>query len=68
MATTWRWMTRLVDPVLDVEDPIAEGERYRVRDLLTGTVYDWQGPWNYVRLDPAGIPAHIFLVERVRSV
>ncbi|MGE0040001.1 MAG: alpha-1,4-glucan--maltose-1-phosphate maltosyltransferase [Vicinamibacterales bacterium] len=49
------------------EDPIAEGERYRVRDLLTGAAYDWQGPWNYVRLDPAGVPAHIFLVERVRT-
>jgi len=49
-------------------DVIAEGERYTVRDLLTDTAYDWQGPWNYVRLDPAtGTPAHILQLERARS-
>ncbi|MGE3275875.1 MAG: alpha-1,4-glucan--maltose-1-phosphate maltosyltransferase [Vicinamibacterales bacterium] len=49
------------------DDPVGDGERYRVRDLLTGAAYDWQGPWNYVRLDPAAIPAHILLIERVRT-
>jgi hypothetical protein len=29
-----------------------------VRDLLTDRVYGWNGPWNYVRLDP-DLPAHI---------
>lgn len=38
------------------------GSRYSVRDLLTGEVYSW-GEYNYVRLDPKGIPAHILRVE-----
>lgn len=38
-------------------------QSYRVRDLLNGGVYEWQGEWNYIELDPAGIPAHIFKIE-----
>jgi starch synthase (maltosyl-transferring) len=38
--------------------PVAEAP-YVVRDLLTDRTYDWNGPWNYVRLDP-DLPAHIF--------
>ena len=32
---------------------------YAVHDLLTGARYTWQGPRNYVRLDPHVLPAHI---------
>ena len=44
---------------------IGEGEPYVVRDLLTGAKYTWRGERNYVRLDPAVEPAHIFVVERL---
>ncbi len=36
--------------------------RYEVEDLLTGTRFEWTAGLNYVRLDPAGIPAHILRV------
>ena len=42
--------------------------QYQVHDLLTDRRYLWQGTRNYVQLDPAGIPAHVFAVrKRVRS-
>jgi starch synthase (maltosyl-transferring) len=38
---------------------------YPVRDLLNETVYTWRaGAWNYVELDPAITPAHVFHVSR----
>ena len=41
---------------------------YQAHDLLTGARYLWSGPRNYVELDPASIPAHIFAIRRhVRS-
>ncbi len=42
---------------------IQEGQSYQMHDLLTGAVYVWKGPSNYVRLDPQVNPAHIFLVK-----
>ena len=39
-------------------------QRYQVQDLLTDTAYRWQGPRNYVELDPKKIPAHIFRMQR----
>ena len=33
-------------------------------DLLTGATYTWHGSANYVRLDPALQPAHIFSIEQ----
>jgi starch synthase (maltosyl-transferring) len=33
-------------------------------DLLTGAKYTWHGSANYVRLDPAVQPAHIFSIEQ----
>ena len=33
-------------------------------DLLGGEHYYWRGPWNYVRLDPHVIPAHIFRITQ----
>ena len=39
---------------------------YAARDLLTGETYRWGGEWNYVRLDPHGVPGHILKLERPR--
>ncbi len=36
---------------------------YEVRDLLTDASYIWHGPANYVRLDPALEPAHVFALR-----
>src|SRR5256714_5319524 len=41
-----------------------ESDEYRVQDLLSGTTYTWRGQRNYVELDSAVQPAHIFLVRR----
>lgn len=43
---------------------IAPGESYPAHDLLSGARYLWQGEWNYVRLDPAVLPAHLFRIRR----
>jgi starch synthase (maltosyl-transferring) len=37
---------------------------YRMQDLLGGGSFLWQGPRNYVRLDPHGVVAHVFVVQR----
>jgi starch synthase (maltosyl-transferring) len=39
-------------------------QSYQVDDLLGGARYLWQGPRNYVALDPAALPAHLFRVRR----
>jgi starch synthase (maltosyl-transferring) len=36
---------------------------FRVRDLLSGHIYNWQGEWQYVELNPYQMPAHIFRIE-----
>lgn len=36
---------------------------FRVHDLLTDQGYDWRGGRNFVRLDPAEMPAHLFAVS-----
>ncbi|MFC1931554.1 alpha-1,4-glucan--maltose-1-phosphate maltosyltransferase [Chloroflexota bacterium] len=38
-------------------------QSYKVHDLLGSATYRWQGPRNYVELDPQKIPAHIFRVQ-----
>jgi starch synthase (maltosyl-transferring) len=40
------------------------GEGFQVHDLLSGARYLWQGARNYVQLDPASTPAHVFRVRR----
>jgi starch synthase (maltosyl-transferring) len=35
-----------------------------VHDLLTNAFYPWQGSRNFVQLDPAAVPAHVFSVRR----
>jgi starch synthase (maltosyl-transferring) len=37
---------------------------YRMNDVLNDTSYLWQGPRNFVRLEPQGTAAHIFVVQR----
>jgi starch synthase (maltosyl-transferring) len=37
---------------------------YQVHDLLTDQRYQWNGPRNYVMLDPQRIPAHVFRIRR----
>ena len=54
-----------VDVVLK-EFRLADGESYEMNDLLTDKKYIWQGSRNYVELNPAAIPAHIFRLEPLR--
>jgi starch synthase (maltosyl-transferring) len=42
-------------------------EPFRVRDLMSGDMYQWLGEWNYVNLNPHEMPAHIFKVEPVTT-
>jgi starch synthase (maltosyl-transferring) len=37
---------------------------YQMHDLLGGARYLWQGPRNFVQLDPHVVPAHIFRLRR----
>jgi len=43
---------------------IEAGFQYQMHDLLTGARFLWQGSRNFVRLDPARAPAHVFRVRR----
>ena len=36
---------------------------YSCEDLLSGAAYTWRGPSNFVALDPAVQPAHVFVVR-----
>ncbi|HEX6202416.1 MAG TPA: alpha-1,4-glucan--maltose-1-phosphate maltosyltransferase, partial [Thermoanaerobaculia bacterium] len=41
---------------------------FQVHDLLTDARYLWNGPRNFVQLDPRSVPAHLFrLRRRVRT-
>jgi starch synthase (maltosyl-transferring) len=58
----FNWEEGSVD--LDLEAlGISSHEPFVVEDILTGARYTWQGPNNYVRLDPQIEPAHIFRIE-----
>jgi starch synthase (maltosyl-transferring) len=51
-----------------IEVPIADlgispDRPYVVEDLLDGSQYTWQGPWNYVRFEPSERMAHIFVIR-----
>ena len=39
-------------------------QSYQMHDLLSDARYLWHGPHNYVELNPARMPAHIFRVRR----
>jgi starch synthase (maltosyl-transferring) len=44
---------------------MGQDESYRVHDLLTDVGYVWHGSRNYVQLNPAVLPAHIFRVRPI---
>jgi starch synthase (maltosyl-transferring) len=44
---------------------LTDESTYTVEDLLTGASYQWRGPSNYVSLDPAVTPAHVFRVTAI---
>jgi starch synthase (maltosyl-transferring) len=46
----------------ETELGVEPGQPFEVHDLLTGARYAWQGRGNYVQLDPALQPAHVFEV------
>jgi starch synthase (maltosyl-transferring) len=50
---------------LDLDSLGLDAERpFQVHDLLTNAYYLWQGPRNYIELDPHSAPAHIFRIRR----
>jgi starch synthase (maltosyl-transferring) len=46
---------------------IADDEQYQAHDLLSDARYIWQGPNNFVQLDPGVISAHIFRLRRRKA-
>ena len=54
---------------LPLEQLHIEADRpYQAHDLLTDARYVWTGPRNYIELNPASVPGHVFLIRRhVRS-
>ncbi|MEZ0387896.1 MAG: alpha-1,4-glucan--maltose-1-phosphate maltosyltransferase [Verrucomicrobium sp.] len=42
---------------------LAQDAHYRVRDLIHGVTYHWQGASNFVSLDPKSTFMHLFLIE-----
>ena len=60
-----------VDPVyrqggfvdLDLAELGLSGGAFHVRDLVGNGRYLWHGARNYVELDPASVPAHVFVIE-----
>jgi starch synthase (maltosyl-transferring) len=51
-------------PVAELGLGTGPGEAYQVHDLIGDSRYLWHGESNFVRLDPAASPAHIFRVRR----
>jgi starch synthase (maltosyl-transferring) len=43
---------------------IDPGVAFVVHDVLTDARYTWSGSQNFVKLDPEGVPCHIFSVEQ----
>ncbi len=43
---------------------VEQGRPFEVHDLIGGARYLWQGPRNFVELDPAAVPAFIFHLKR----
>ncbi|MDQ4065127.1 MAG: alpha-1,4-glucan--maltose-1-phosphate maltosyltransferase [Actinomycetota bacterium] len=58
----FHWEEATVD--LDLHALGVEASRpFEVHDLISDTRFVWNGPHNYVRLDPFEEPAHIFRIE-----
>jgi len=58
-----RVQSGFVDLPLDLLK-IEENVPYQAHDQLTGARYIWTGRRNYVELNPASVPAHIFILRR----
>jgi starch synthase (maltosyl-transferring) len=43
---------------------LAHDETYAVEDLLNDARWTWRGARNWIALDPAVTPAHVFRVRR----
>jgi starch synthase (maltosyl-transferring) len=43
---------------------IESDRQYQMHDLITGARFLWQGPRNFVQLDPQRVPAHVFRLRR----
>jgi starch synthase (maltosyl-transferring) len=43
-------------------------QSYELTDLLTESTYTWRGEWNYVRLDPHWMPAHVLHIKVAATV
>jgi starch synthase (maltosyl-transferring) len=43
---------------------VAPGASYVLHDLLSDAHYVWEGPTNFVKLDPDDVPCHIFSVTQ----
>ena len=49
--------------LVEVPGDIGLPGAFRVRDLITGAIYDWHQGGNFVRLDPSSLPMHVFRAE-----
>ena len=49
-------------PLDELKIPLDRG--FEAEDLLTGARYLWNGPRNYVELNPAKMPGHILRIQR----
>ncbi|MEO8600140.1 MAG: alpha-1,4-glucan--maltose-1-phosphate maltosyltransferase, partial [bacterium] len=47
-----------------VQFDLPDATQYQMHDLISGACYLWHGPRNFVMLDPAVMPAHIFQLRR----
>jgi starch synthase (maltosyl-transferring) len=52
---------------LDLEALGLEDGPFAVHDLLTDAYFAWEGASNFVQLDPAAVPVHLFAVLRPES-
>jgi len=43
---------------------LSQEREYIVQDLITGAFYTWKGEWNFVEINPHGIPFHFFKIIR----
>jgi len=41
------------------------GDKFVMLDLMTGNQYVWESEWNFVLLDPAHYPFHLFRIEKL---
>ncbi len=59
----FRRQNSMVDVPIE-EFGVSESDEYEVHDLISDARYRWRGRRNYVELDPAVQPAHVFRVRR----